>query len=104
MSKLKELREDRAEILTELQALREKINDDDYELVRRVLFDADEGRDSLPLISAVEAGILLEFMRDILYQAYVRKGKIQQAMMIRRYMAEDVEEPTPLAPPQRSHG
>ena len=47
---------------------------------------------------------LLESMRDILYQAYVRKGKIQQAMMIRRYLAEDVEEPTPLAPPQRSDG
>jgi hypothetical protein len=81
-----------------------EIDDDSYELVRRILFDSDEGRDSLPLISAVEAGVLLEFMRDILYQAYVRKGKIQQAMMIRRYMAEDVEEPTPLAPPQRSLG
>ncbi len=81
-----------------------EIDDESYELVRRVLFDSDEGRDSLPLISAVEAGILLEFMRDILYQAYVRRGKIQQAMMIRRYMAEEPEEPAPVMEPQRSHG
>ena len=81
-----------------------EIDDETYELVRRVLFDAEDVRDSLPLISAIEAGILLEFMRDILYQAYVRKGKIQQAMMLRRYLAEDSEEPAQLEQPQRSHG
>jgi hypothetical protein len=43
-------------------------------------------------------------MRDILYQAYVRKGKIQQAMMIRRYVAEEADEPPQLEPAQRSIG
>lgn len=82
-----------------------EIDDETFDLVRRVLFDSEETRDTLPMISAIEAGILLEFMRDILYQAYVRKGKIQQAMMIRRYMAEEPEEePAPVEPPQRSLG
>lgn len=94
------------QIFDQCQEIREmaEIDDETYELVRRILFDTEEARDSLPLISAVEAGILLEFMRDVLYQAYVRKGKIQQAMMLRRYLAEEPEQPTPLAPPRRSHG
>jgi len=80
-----------------------EIDDESYDLVRRVLFDTEEARNSLPLIQAVEAGILLEFMRDILYQAYVRKGKIQQAMMLRRYMAEEPE-PEQIDAPRLSTG
>ena len=36
-----------------------------------------------------EAGVLLELLKDLLYQAYVRKGKLQQAMMVRRFFAEE---------------
>jgi hypothetical protein len=81
-----------------------EIDDETFDLVRRILFDTEETRDTMPMISGVEAGILLEFMRDILYQAYVRKGKIQQAMMIRRYVAEEADEPPQLEPAQRSIG
>ena len=49
------------------------------------------------MISASQAGVLLEFMRDILYQAYVRKGKIQQAMMMRRYLTDETVEEAPPA-------
>ena len=31
----------------------------------------------------------LELVKDMLYQAYVRKGKLQQAMMVRRFFAEE---------------
>lgn len=71
-----------------------EIDDDTFEVVRRVLFDSDEGRSPLTMLSTAQAGVLLEFMRDILYQSYVRKGKIQQAMMMRRYLAEEPEEET----------
>ena len=46
-----------------------EIDDDTFEVVRRVLFDSDEGRSPLPMLSTAQAGVLLEFMRDILYQA-----------------------------------
>ena len=80
-----------------------EIDDETFETVRRVLFDSEEGRDSIPLITPTQAGALLEFMRDILYQAYVRKGKLQQAMMMRRYLTEDPSEDAP-AQEHRSAG
>jgi hypothetical protein len=81
-----------------------EIDEATFDVIRRVLFDSEDGKDSVPMISASQAGVLLEFMRDILYQAYVRKGKIQQAMMIRRYVAEEADEPPQLEPAQRSIG
>jgi len=33
--------------------------------------------------------VLLEVIKDLLYQAYVRRGRLQQAMMVRRYFADD---------------
>jgi hypothetical protein len=62
-----------------------------FNAVRRVLFDTDAAREGMPLITPVEAGVLMEFMRDILYESYVRKGRLQQAMMMRRYVAEQNE-------------
>ncbi len=32
-------------------------------------------------------------MKDLLYQAYVRKGRLQQAMMVRRYFLSE-DDPT----------
>ena len=73
-----------------------EIDEDTFDVIRRVLFDSEDGKDSLPMISASQAGVLLEFMRDILYQAYVRKGKLQQALMMRSYLSEEsAEEPPP---------
>jgi hypothetical protein len=68
-----------------------EIDDQTFELLRRILFDSEDGRESMPTINASQAGVLLEFMRDILYQSYVRKGKLQQAMMMRRYLTEEGE-------------
>ena len=76
------------ELCADVRAMAE-VDEETFDIVRRVLFDSDEGRDTMPLLSAAQAGILLEFMRDILYQSYVRKGKLQQAMMMRRYLTEE---------------
>jgi hypothetical protein len=64
-----------------------------FNVVRRVLFDTDASREGMPLVTPIEAGVLMEFMRDILYESYVRKGRLQQAMMMRRYVAEQTEPP-----------
>ncbi len=50
------------------------------------------GRGNLPEIDAFQAGVLLEVLKDLLYQAYVRRGRLQQAMMVRRYFSEDSSE------------
>ena len=69
-----------------------EVDDSTFNAVRRVLFDSDSGREGMPMITPSQAGVLLEFMRDILYESYVRKGRLQQAMMMRRYVAESAED------------
>jgi hypothetical protein len=60
--------------------------------VRKVLFGNDtEPRPDMPLLDATSAGVLLEVIKDLLYQSYVRKGRLQQAMMVRRYFADEAE-------------
>jgi hypothetical protein len=42
-----------------------------------------------PLLDVTTAAVLLEVMKDLLYEAYIRKGRLQQALMVRRYFAEE---------------
>jgi hypothetical protein len=71
------------------------VDEETFELVRKVLFDTSGSRESLPILNSAQAGVLLEFMRDILYESYVRKGKLQQAMMMRRFFADGPDEGEP---------
>ena len=55
-----------------------------------MLFSSDaDPSPQWPDLSANEAGVLLELVKDMLYQAYVRKGKLQQAMMVRKFFADE---------------
>jgi hypothetical protein len=76
----------------ELNDVREmaELDQDTFNVVRKVLFGTDgEPRPNIPMVDAYSAGVLLEVMKDLLYQSYVRKGRLQQAMMVRRYFVED---------------
>ena len=54
-------------------------------LVRKVVFDSDaDGRSSVPDLDATSAGILLELMKDMLYETYVRRGRLRRAIGARR--------------------
>lgn len=67
-----------------------EVDADSFGIVKKVLFGNDtDPWPSIPEIGAYEAGVLLELVKDMLYQAYVRKGKLQQAMMVRRFFAEE---------------
>ena len=66
------------------------IDPDTFAVLKKVLFGSDlDGWPTFPSIGPYEAGVLLELMKDLLYQTYVRKGKLQQAMMVRRYFADE---------------
>jgi hypothetical protein len=83
--------------LAEIRELAE-LDEASFEVAKKVLFDADQpGRPNIPAIDAFQAGVLLEVIKDLLYQAYVRRGRLQQAMMVRRYFAEDEAKVTTLA-------
>jgi hypothetical protein len=67
-----------------------EIDDDTFAVVMRVIFagGADPLLD-LPVINTYQAAVLLEVMKDFLYQAYVRKGRLQHAMKVRKFFVEE---------------
>jgi hypothetical protein len=82
----------RLRIFEQVREARElaEIDGDVFVVVNKVLFGAENDASAqLPELSPNEAGVLLELTKDMLYEAYVRKGKLQQAMMVRRFFAEE---------------
>jgi hypothetical protein len=79
-------------LFDELNAVRELANiaPEVFAKMKSVLFGAElDVRSPLPLLDGYEAGIMLEVVKDLLYEAYVRKGKLQQAIMVRRFFLEE---------------
>ena len=79
-------------LFDELNGLRDltDIAPDLFTRMRTVLFGAElDVRASLPLLDGYQAGIMLEVMKDLLYEAYVRKGRLQQAIMVRHFFLDE---------------
>jgi hypothetical protein len=73
--------------LQEIRTLAE-LDDDTFAALRAVLFGSDSDPwPHQPHIDAERAGVLLEVMRDLLYQTFVRKARLMQAMTFRRFVA-----------------
>jgi hypothetical protein len=47
------------------------------------------GRDEIPELQAGEASVLIEAIKDMVYQAYVRTAKLRAALKMRRFFAEE---------------
>ena len=79
-------------LFDELNGLRDltDIQPEIFTRIRTVLFGAElDARSGLPLLDAYQAGILLEVAKDLLYEAYVRRGRLQQAIMVRRFFLDE---------------
>jgi hypothetical protein len=82
----------RMRIFNQLAEARElaEIDAETFGTLKKVLFGSDaDAWPSMPEIGDYEAGVLLELMKDVLYEIYVRKGKLQQSMMVRRFFSEE---------------
>jgi hypothetical protein len=67
-----------------------EIDQETFAVVMRIIFASDsEPLLDLPNVDTYQAAVLLEVMKDFLYQAYVRKGRLQQAMKVRRFFAQE---------------
>jgi len=78
------------ELFDTLQEIRSLVDldDDTFATLRAVLFGSDSDPwPHQPNLDAELAGILLEVMRDLLYQTFVRKARLIQAMTFRRFVA-----------------
>ena len=68
------------------------IDEDTFAVVMRVIFaGVADPLLELPTIDTYQAAVLLEVMKDFLYQAYVRKGRLQHAMKVRRFFAQEAQ-------------
>jgi len=73
--------------LQETRTLAE-LDDETFAVVRATLFGSDtDPWPHQPRVNAETAGVLLEVMRDLLYQTFVRKARLVQAMSFRRFVA-----------------
>ena len=74
-----------------------EIDEATFNAVRRIVFDPDGGKQE-PDCDRRQAAVLLETMKDLLTQTYVRRAKLRQALKVRRFFANqaagiDEEEP-----------
>jgi len=82
---------DKLRLFDDLSDLRElaQIDAASFAAVKRVIFGSDsDPAPNLPPLDDDQSGLLLEVMKDLLHQAYVRKGRLQQAMLVRRFFCD----------------
>ena len=64
------------------------IDDESFAPIKTILFESGEEED-LPLLNRVQAGILLEVLKDMFYQCFVRRGKLTRALKVRRFFVQE---------------
>jgi hypothetical protein len=64
-----------------------EIDDDSFEPIKKVLFGT--GDDEIPMLTRGQAGVLLEVLKDMFYQCFVRRGKLTRAIKVRRFFVQD---------------
>ena len=64
------------------------IDDETFAPIKAVLFSTGPD-DELPILNRAQAGILLEVLKDLFYQCFVRRGKLTRAIKVRRFFVEE---------------
>lgn len=64
------------------------IDDESFAPIKSVLFGSGQHED-LPLLNRGQAGILLEVLKDMFYQCFVRHGKLARAIKVRRFFVSE---------------
>ncbi len=65
-----------------------EIDDTRFAPIKKVLFEATAEED-LPILNRAQAGILLEVLKDMFYQGFVRRGKLTRAIKVRQFFVKD---------------
>ena len=65
-----------------------EIDDDAFAPIKKTLFAASS-EEELPLLNRAQAGVLLEVMKDMFYQCFVRRGKLTRAIKVRRFFVQE---------------
>jgi len=74
--------------LTDLKEMAE-IEEDDFEIIKQIILDGHDGaHPHLPSITVERANILLSLIKDVMYQLFVRRGKLAEASKLRKEQIE----------------
>ena len=65
-----------------------EIDDDSFAPIKKVLFETTAEED-LPLFNQSQAAVLLEVLKDMFYQCFVRRGKLTRAIKVRKFFVQD---------------
>ncbi len=66
------------------------IDDESFAPIKSVLFGSGQHED-MPLLNRSQAGILLEVLKDMFYQCFVRHGKLARAIKVRRFFVSETD-------------
>lgn len=83
--------EGKDKVLNQLRDLKDMaaVDDETFDILKQVIIAGHDGaHPHLPKLSEKRAGILLELMKDVFYQLYVRAAKIREAIGSRK---EDIQ-------------
>jgi len=64
------------------------IDDVNFSPIKSILFESGE-EEELPVLNRSQAGILLEVLKDMFYQCFVRRGKLSRAIKVRRFFVQE---------------
>lgn len=69
------------------------IDDNTFEILKQITISGHDGaHPHLPKLSEKRAAVLLELMKDVLYQLFVRGAKVREAMESRKQDIEDMSQ------------
>jgi hypothetical protein len=86
----------RDKVTKQLDEMKEiaQIDDETQEIIKKIIVDRHDGsHPHLPEVSKTRADLLLEFMKDVLYQLFVRAGKIKKANELRISQIQNRHQP-----------
>jgi len=64
------------------------LDDDSFEPIKKIIFENSE-EENIPILNHAQAGVLLEILKDMFYQCFVRRGKLTRAIKVRRFFVKD---------------
>ncbi len=67
-----------------------ELDEESFVMIKRALFGHDaRDANAPPTLTSWQASLLLEVIKDLLSQAYVRKARLQQALLVRNYFTSE---------------
>lgn len=64
------------------------IDDESFAPIKAIIFEPGDDSD-LRMLTRAQAGILLEIMKDLFYQSFVRRGKLTRALKVRQFFVQE---------------